>query len=234
MKQKPVLIILLIMAGVILSKAWFTLPTKSEVLNFTRDKITPNVKTTEDLVKQYNTSKPQNRVTLEIPSEEKPIEKPINISDASSFYSLYYGDVGTSLSQNKNEFDGTYGKETLEIAKDKALGFYKARYVYTETENQVVKGLELSYAACSGDINVDLFKLNECNIILQGTRIEPYIQTKMNETLKEFRSIAQVNGISAIDTNKLTSQDYKVGEVKYTITTIGNIITITAIYNCTK
>lgn len=234
MKQKSVLLILLIMAGVILSKAWFKLPTKSEVLDFTRDKFTRNVKTTENLVKQYNRNIPQNRVTLEIPSKEEPIEKPVNVSDASSFYSLYYGDVGTSLSQSKNEFDGTYGKEILEIAKNKSLGFYKVRYLYEETKEHISKGLELSYAACSGDINVDLFKLNECNIILQGTRLEPYIQTKMNETLKEFRAIAQVNGISAIDTNKITSQDYEVGEVKYTITTIGNIITITAIYNYNK
>lgn len=229
MKEKPVVIIFLIVAGVILSKAWFTLPTKTEVVDFAKDKLLVDMEKPKNIIKE-----PSNSIKIEIPSEEKAIENKTIGSDSASFYSLYYGSLGTNLSQSKNEFDGTYGRDFLEIAKDKALGFYKIKYVYEETANEIMKELELSYSACSGDINIDLFKLNECNTILQGVSIDPYIQNKINETLREYRRIAQVNGISAIDTNKLTSQDYKVGDVKYTITTIGNLVTIKANYSYNK
>lgn len=239
--NEPALIIFLIVLGVILSNKWFKVPTKeSKKISSDKSDIKIDeslVKTTEDLVKSYTKSD-----TVEMPSLDKNTKNEENINDnvstlsgdMGSFYNLFYGVVGNEVSQSKSDFDGTYGKGVLEIYNSKALGFYKFRYVYEESTTNIVKGIELSYAVSSDDLNIDTFYLNEINKILQGSALEPYISSRINNTLTDYKKIAQVNGISAQDSRKVNSEVFTVGKIPYTVSTIGNVITISAIYSITK
>lgn len=240
--NEPVLIIFLIVLGVVLSNKWFNIPTKeNKESNSKRSDIKIDeslVKTTEDIVKNYTKSDTVEMPSLDKPKGVKTEDERDNVStlsgDMSSFYSLFYGVIGNEVSQSKSDFDGTYGKGVLEIYNSKALGLYKFRYVYEESATNIVKGVELSYAVASGDLNVDTFYLNEINKVLQGSSIEPYITTRINNTLTDYKKIAQVNGISAPDSKKVNSEVFTVGKIPYTVSTIGNVITISAIYSVTK
>lgn len=240
--NEPVLIIFLIVLGVVLSNKWFNIPTKENKESNPKKsdiKIDESlVKTTEDIVKNYTKSDTVEMPSLDKPKGAKTEDERDNVStlsgDMSSFYSLFYGVIGNEVSQSKSDFDGTYGKGVLEIYNSKALGLYKFRYVYEESVTNIVKGVELSYAVASGDLNVDTFYLNEINKVLQGSSIEPYITTRINNTLTDYKKIAQVNGISAPDSKKVNSEVFTVGKIPYTVSTIGNVITISAIYSVTK
>lgn len=240
--NEPVLIIFLIVLGVVLSNKWFNIPTKENKESNPKKsdiKIDESlVKTTEDIVKNYTKSDTVEMPSLDKPKGVKTEDERDNVStlsgDMSSFYSLFYGVIGNEVSQSKSDFDGTYGKGVLEIYNSKALGLYKFRYVYEESATNIVKGVELSYAVASGDLNVDTFYLNEINKVLQGSSIEPYITTRINNTLTDYKKIAQVNGISAPDSKKVNSEVFTVGKIPYTVSTIGNVITVSAIYSVTK
>lgn len=240
--NEPVLIIFLIVLGVVLSNKWFNIPTKENKESNPKKsdiKIDESlVKTTEDIVKNYTKSDTVEMPSLDKPKGVKTEDERDNVStlsgDMSSFYSLFYGVIGNEVSQSKSDFDGTYGKGVLEIYNSKALGLYKFRYVYEESATNIVKGVELSYAVASGDLNVDTFYLNEINKVLQGSSMEPYITTRINSILTDYKKIAQVNGISAPDSKKVNSEVFTVGKIPYTVSTIGNVITISAIYSVTK
>ena len=240
--NEPVLIIFLIVLGVVLSNKWFNIPTKENKESNPKKsdiKIDESlVKTTEDIVKNYTKSDTVEMPSLDKPKGVKTEDERDNVStlsgDMSSFYSLFYGVIGNEVSQSKSDFDGTYGKGVLEIYNSKALGLYKFRYVYEERATNIVKGVELSYAVASGDLNVDTFYLNEINKVLQGSSMEPYITTRINSILTDYKKIAQVNGISAPDSKKVNSEVFTVGKIPYTVSTIGNVITISAIYSVTK
>lgn len=240
--NEPVLIIFLIVLGVVLSNKWFSTPTKeNKESNSKKSDIKVDeslVKTTEDLVKNYTKSDTVEMPSLDKPKDIETKDELNNVStlsgDMGSFYNLFYGVIGKEVSQSKSDFDGTYGKGVLEIYNSKALGLYKFRYVYEESATNIVKGIELSYAVSSGDLNVDTFYLNEINKILQGSSMEPYVSTRINNTLTDYRKIAQVNGISVPDSKKVNSEVFTVGKIPYTVSTIGNIITISAIYSIPK
>lgn len=247
-KLFPLCIIFLCVIGGLLSSRWFSsenYKTKEEIVERNSESnidANPNqfqdVLTIDELVKQYNTSNKLTPPTINEPvnsnKEENIIVTTSDNNKMASFQNMFFNVVGSNQVIQAEPFDGSLGTASLEIYNKNLKGFYKLRYIYTETGTMLKHSVELNYAVGADPISATSFSLDEIHRVLTGVSIEPYVLNQINVCLENYRKVAQINATTATDSNKTQYQDFSSHNVQYRISTIGNIVTVSGTLSTNK
>lgn len=231
--KKPILFVLLMISIIICGISYLDEFRNNKELS---EPDFSKVLTIEDMHKEY--ANKDNKDNIFNVSDYKSDLEPPHIGKTNSstefnnrlsaFQDMFLNKIGTNQILNEEPFDGFMGSGVLEIYNKKSFGFYKFRYIYSEDKNIINHGVELNYAITSSKLNIESFSLDEVHRVMTGVSLEPYVVTKMNDCLSDYKKVAQVNLTSATDPNKLQYTEFTSTGVKYRISVIGSTVTISS------